>query len=274
MDRNRVDSKKAISTKFFLRARVLLIVLLLVILVAPYVINELYKLQSGYLTLWEAKDTLQYVISACGVIGTTALGCVALYANEKMAAINEKMAVVNEEMSVITQRSLLREQRSEIALLDCVKVDENEPHRFKFEFLLVGDDRIRIRIWMYNPLHHSIRKAKINDAKISLINQSDMMGGKPEKNNCLEFIKEDSNSFSILPKQERIFALYFPYSKSFQVNNRFHFHVVFENENNFGQRLLETLDITFRGRLNEQLVLDEPWTCKLYSEEVHYEWID
>lgn len=267
MDKSRADSKKAISTKFFLRSLVLFVALLLVILVAPYVINELYKLQSGYLTLWEAKDMLQYVISACGVIGTTALGCVALYANEKMA-------VVNKEMSVITQKSLVREQRSEIALLDYVKVDENEPHSFKLEFLLVGDDRIRIRIWMYNPLHHSIRKAKINDAKISLINQSDIMGLKPDENNCLEFIKEDSNSFSILPRQERIFALYFPYSKNFRVNNIFHFHVVFENENNFGQRLLETLDITFKGCLDEQLVSAEKWTCKLYSEEVHYEWID
>ena len=56
-------SKKAISTKFFLRSLVLFVVLLLVILVAPYVINELYELQSGYLTLWEAKDMLQYVIT-------------------------------------------------------------------------------------------------------------------------------------------------------------------------------------------------------------------
>ena len=69
MDKSRTYSKKAISTKFFLRSLVLFVVLLLVILVAPYVINELYELQSRYLTLWEAKDMLQYVISACGVMG-------------------------------------------------------------------------------------------------------------------------------------------------------------------------------------------------------------
>lgn len=267
MDKNRDDFKKAISTSFSRSFLVLFVVLLLVILVAPYVINELYKSQSGYLTLWEVKDMLQYVVSACGVIGTTALGFVAIYANEKMA-------VTNEEMSVITKRSLVKEQRSEIPLLDYVKVHDNENQKFKFEFLLLEDDRIRIRIWMYNPLHHSIRKAKINDAKISVTNTTDTRYFRPDKNNYLEFINEDSNSFSILPGQEKIFSLYFPYREKFQEKNLFFFHVVFENENNFGQRLLETLDITFRGTLNKQWDSDDHWPCKLYSEDVYYKWID
>ena len=60
MDKSRTNSKKAISTKFFLRSLVLFVVLLLVILVAPYVINELYEMQSGYLNMVVLRRSIRH----------------------------------------------------------------------------------------------------------------------------------------------------------------------------------------------------------------------
>lgn len=55
--------------KFEIKYRhIVFVVILIVLLVVgvPIIINEVYKCNSGYITLWEAKDVLAYYGAALG----------------------------------------------------------------------------------------------------------------------------------------------------------------------------------------------------------------
>ena len=43
---------------------------ILTAIISPFIINELYKTNKGYLVLWEAKDMLIYVSSIISVLAT------------------------------------------------------------------------------------------------------------------------------------------------------------------------------------------------------------
>lgn len=46
------------------------ILFILTAIISPFIINELYKTNKGYLVLWEAKDMLIYVSSIISVLAT------------------------------------------------------------------------------------------------------------------------------------------------------------------------------------------------------------
>jgi hypothetical protein len=67
------------------------LMLIVVLLIAPiYLINEMYKMDVGYLTLWEASDAVQYYTSFLTFIGTIFLGSVALYQNNKLMSLEKR----------------------------------------------------------------------------------------------------------------------------------------------------------------------------------------
>lgn len=47
----------------------------------PVIINELYKLNKGYITIWGASDVLSFYGAVLSFIGTVALGTLALWQN-------------------------------------------------------------------------------------------------------------------------------------------------------------------------------------------------
>lgn len=74
---------------------VLLIVLILLFGV-PFVINELYMKNEGYITLWGAGDVLLFYGNVLSFIGTCALGLLSLYQNKVFKDANEKMQKMQE----------------------------------------------------------------------------------------------------------------------------------------------------------------------------------
>lgn len=82
------DIDKKNKPKFKLKWWYLPITILL--LIAPiYIINEMYKINVGYLTLWDASDAVLYYISFLNFLGTVVLGRVALYQNGKLMELEE-----------------------------------------------------------------------------------------------------------------------------------------------------------------------------------------
>lgn len=69
-----------------------------VILVAiPFIINESYKVNSGYITMWGASDMLSFYGAFLGFIGTVALGALALFQNKQANEINARLSSLEKE---------------------------------------------------------------------------------------------------------------------------------------------------------------------------------
>lgn len=64
---------------------------LVLIFLIPIIINELYKTQNGYTTVWSGADVLAYYGSLLGFAGTVVLGIVAYRQNNKMHKLNERV---------------------------------------------------------------------------------------------------------------------------------------------------------------------------------------
>lgn len=61
----------------------------------PIIINEAYKLNSGYCTLWNAADALSYYGSFLGAAGTMILGAIAWQQNKRLLRIEENSFIAN-----------------------------------------------------------------------------------------------------------------------------------------------------------------------------------
>lgn len=77
-----------------MRKKVLLLALILGIvvfsaIVIPIIINELYLINSGYITVWQGADVLAFYGALLGAIGTVALGLVAWKQNERLLKLEE-----------------------------------------------------------------------------------------------------------------------------------------------------------------------------------------
>lgn len=65
--------------------------MLITVLAVPVIINELYKLDFGYRTLWNAADVLAFYGSFLSFIGALSLGVVALLQNKKLSEANRNL---------------------------------------------------------------------------------------------------------------------------------------------------------------------------------------
>ena len=90
------------------------VILLCISLCIPIIINEIYKIDQGYITLWEAKDVLSFYGSFLSFIGTVVLGLIAIYQNKKAHQLNEQMQKLQqaEFISMVTITKLEINKRS------------------------------------------------------------------------------------------------------------------------------------------------------------------
>ena len=76
---------------------ILIAVLVIVTISVPFIINESYKENSGYLTLWGADDVLSFYGSILAFFGTISLGLLAYSQNKKAEALNIRLTRLEEE---------------------------------------------------------------------------------------------------------------------------------------------------------------------------------
>lgn len=67
------------------------LILFIFTLVVPFVINKMYKMGAGYITLWDASDVLSFYGSYLSFFGTVILGIVAVYQNKMAYQLNEQL---------------------------------------------------------------------------------------------------------------------------------------------------------------------------------------
>ena len=72
--------------------KITIIAIFILSILTVFVINESYKMNTGYLTLWGANDVLAFYGSFLGFIGTTSLGIISLYQTKKANDVNKKLA--------------------------------------------------------------------------------------------------------------------------------------------------------------------------------------
>lgn len=78
----------------------LMIIFGISIFAVPIIINESYKINSGYTTLWEAKDLLLYFGSVISAIGTIFIGMIAFKQNSRANDINDRLLRLQEINSI------------------------------------------------------------------------------------------------------------------------------------------------------------------------------
>lgn len=73
-----------------IRSLLIVLCVLVVVFVIPIIINELFKIDDGYIVLWNADDVLNFYGAILSFIGATILGIIALYQNKKFQMENDK----------------------------------------------------------------------------------------------------------------------------------------------------------------------------------------
>ena len=93
--------KKTNKMKWWMYALIILGVIILVYTLTfgiPIIINELYRNNDGYITLWGAEDVLGYYGEALGFLGTVVFSALALWQNHRIQEANDKHTKLLEEM--------------------------------------------------------------------------------------------------------------------------------------------------------------------------------
>lgn len=100
---NRIKKKRKDSKLFVL----IIILSVLVIVGAPIIINELYKIDKGYYTVWNANDVLAYTGTIISAIGTIVLGVVAWKQNTRLLKVEETtFLAANSTAALLTEVKL------------------------------------------------------------------------------------------------------------------------------------------------------------------------
>ena len=205
----------------------------LVIVVIPMIINELYKKKYGYITIWEASDTLLFYGSVLTFIGTMFLGFATLYQSHKANGIAEKSTELAKKSYELEQKNLENDLARHIPIFE---VNVGEPFIFDdfkcdycndynaessivFSEDCVIDQFTRINISIKNLSNELVRQMNSVEAGFSHIgkidfirftpivqNPCDLLNNEDEIVLCLKFCaRHDSGVRSLMEEQ---FMLY------------------------------------------------------------------
>ena len=77
----------------------LLVIFVASVLVVPLIINESYKNNSGYMTLWDANDLLSYFGTVISAVGTIFIGIIAIKQSNRANDISDRLLKIQEANS-------------------------------------------------------------------------------------------------------------------------------------------------------------------------------
>lgn len=118
--------------KYYSIALVSLIILILLIMVIkiPMIVNESYKYDNGYITVFSPSDMLGYCASALSFFGTIILGIITVYLTKRSNALQEEINI-NQNSSKITALDSEQSKTSIIRFeLDTEFCDSNDIANF------------------------------------------------------------------------------------------------------------------------------------------------
>lgn len=89
----------------------------LAIVVGPIIINECYKRNEGYITVWGGSDMLAYFGAIIGAIGTISLGLIAWQQNGRILKLEENVFLAaNAGFAVLTEVDIINIKSGEVLL--------------------------------------------------------------------------------------------------------------------------------------------------------------
>lgn len=89
-----------------------MLLLVIVVLAIPVLINEAYKINKGYYTVWEGADVLAFYGSITGAIGTIVLGIIAWQQNNRLLKLEENTFLAQNACSVLIDEIVIEEFNS------------------------------------------------------------------------------------------------------------------------------------------------------------------
>lgn len=193
--------KEKKRSKLYIYVLVVLIILVLGFLIigVPCIINELYKKNDGYITLWGAEEVFSYYGNVLAFIGTGALGILSLYQNHIYKVSNErnyrneKRPIYQFEYSTNGKSIFLKPKKTSNSIgfnervIECKLLDDdnnpitlfvtnwNNPYEFEFKlsedmkYNLYTNHYIRIKIGytdMFNFTVHDTYWLLITDKRL------------------------------------------------------------------------------------------------------------
>lgn len=164
---------------------VLVIVTLLLSVFVPIIINECYKPNTGYITLWGAQDVLAYFGEILGALGSIFIGIIALAQSEQANRISDRL--------------LQLEEKKNTPFLS-IDVENSRVDTFK-------NREIDISIYLKNSTDNVINIRGVNDLKMStfLLDKSSFY---------VPFCTEWTKHYSVLPNQSREMNFFIEASKN------------------------------------------------------------
>lgn len=146
--------------------------LILLMIFVPFGINESYKAENGYVTVWSGDDLLIYFGSILSALGTIIIGLVAFKQNEKTNEINDRLLKIQEINS--TPYLHIDAVGSKIQSFDLMDID-----------ILLG---------LRNESNGVINIVEVSDLKINALFK---------ENFTIPFCKGWTTHYSVLPHQTK-----------------------------------------------------------------------
>lgn len=131
----------------------------------PIIINELYKAEKGYVTMWEAADVLSFYGSFLSFLGTVILGIVAFWQNHKAHKLNEQLQKLQQApfVSMVSIKGVMVETRNtstpkfmntkmrEIDIIDLTMDKINSPESYHIDVEIKNDSEYPIVQMQVHP---------------------------------------------------------------------------------------------------------------------------
>lgn len=171
---------------------VLVLTTLLLSVVVPVIINECYKPNTGYKTLWGAQDVLAYFGEILGALGSIFIGIIALAQSEQANRISDRLLQLEEK------------KNTPFLMID---IGNSKVESFK-------NREINISIYLKNSTNNVINILGVNDLKMYpfLLEKSVFY---------IPFSTEWTKHYSVLPNQSRQMNFFVEASKTEEPLNNF-----------------------------------------------------
>ena len=176
---------------------VLIITTVVLSVIVPVIINECYKPNVGYITLWGAQDVLAYFGEILGALGSIFIGVIALAQSKQANKISDRLLQLEEK--------------------------KNTPYLFiditKSSVETFNNHEIDISIYLKNTTDNVISILGVNDLKMfpSLLEKSAFY---------VPFSTEWTKHYSVLPSQSRQINFFGEVPKRDEPLNNFEEHYI------------------------------------------------
>jgi len=143
-------------------------IIILILISTPFILYyscNIYPENDSF--SWQAIDLLQYIGVAAGAAGTIILGSCTVY-------INMRLQKINERLTLITEWENQREAKSQVPLVDIVRLNGNKDlDNLKVEVVYDKTcSMYRVRIWVKNSFSYAIKSVKVINASCGLADLS------------------------------------------------------------------------------------------------------